>query len=428
MSSDNESLSSYKKILGNLGRVVKQCRMCKGTHLTPFLDLGFHPHSDHFLSEEELHESEVYYPLKVNLCNDCGLIQLGYVVHGEYLYDKNYVYESSVTKMGRDHYGELAETIARRFGVPESPLAIDIGSNVGVLLSAFKTNGFRVLGVDPTPHIAAIANKSGIETLKAFFGTKIASEILRTHGKAHVITATNVFMHIDNLEDAMEAVHSLIDQDGVFIVEAPYVLDLLKKNEYDTIYHQHLGYISVRPLIPFFRRFGIEVFDVALVKIHGGSLRIFTGNEGAHPVSPSVSRFLENEEKERIYTKERLADFRMAVEDQRRDLISLLRDIKAKNKRIAGISAPAKGNTLLNYCKIDSSILDYLTEKSIYKIGKFSPGMHIPIYADSKILEDMPDYALILAWNFAEEIMKNMEEYRKRGGKFIIPIPKPVIA
>lgn len=403
------------------------CRMCKGENLHKFLDLGEHPPSDAFLKKEDTEREQDRHPLDVFLCLDCGQAQLGFVVPPEILYRRSYPYESSTTRTGREHFFGLAKSIVERFHLNSQSLAVDVGSNVGVLLAGFKEQGTRILGIDPATDMAAKANSSGLETLAEFFGAKLAYEVAKKYGRAKAITATNVFAHVDNLDDVMGGIDALLDDQGVFVIEAPHFLDLVRKVEYDTIYHEHLSYLSVKPLREFFAKLGFELFDIEKHKIHGGTARYFVARVGDYPVSAAVSEMLYEEAKEGIHTPERLGRFARAVEEQKQLLLQLLKKIKAEGKKVVGVSAPAKGNTLLNHCGITTDLLAHITEKAQIKVGLFTPGTHIPIYDDKKIFEDQPDYAMILAWNFAEEIMSNLAEYKKRGGKFIIPIPKPIV-
>jgi len=403
------------------------CRLCNSTELHTFLDLGFTPPADSFLRREQLHEPEIYYPLQVMLCESCGFIQLSHTVSPEVLYRHDYPYESSITKSGQQHWSEFAQTVTRRFSLNSSDLVIDIGSNVGVLLGAFRDNGCRILGVDPASNIVRLAEKNDIETVNEFFSVEVARNIVAEKGQASIITGTNVFAHVNDLAGFMQAADSVLNDRGVLIIEAPYFVNLLKHLEYDTIYHEHLSYLSVKPLIPFFAKFGMEIFDVEERDIHGGSFRVYVARNGTQPVAGVVAAMLAAEETAGIYDRTVLEDFAAAVAANRQELLWLLRNLKHEGKKIAAVSAPAKGMTLLNYCHIGTETVDYVTEKSTLKIGRFTPGMHIPVYSDAQLLEDMPDYALLLAWNFADEIMANLESYRKNGGKFIIPIPTPRI-
>lgn len=409
------------------GRVGTACHMCGSSNLHLVIDLGMHPHSDDFLDAARLHEVEHVYPLRLVSCTDCGLLQIDYFVNPETLYQTNYVYESSITKSGVAHYKQMAADIREKFNFSEGNLAVDIGSNVGVLLTGFKEQGFTVLGVDPAERVAAKANQNGIETVVDFFSKDVASNIVATKSKAHVITGTNVFAHLHDIDSATIGIQELLHKDGVLVIEAPYAVDMIREIEYDTIYHQHIGYLSVKPMIAYFKKFGLELFDVAHRDIHGGTLRYYVGHQGKHEVTQAVTNALKAEEEFGLYNPERLMKFRDDVYAQRRELRTLLESLKEQGKKIVGISAPAKGNTLLNFCGIDTYLLDFLTEKSEFKQGLYTPGTHIAIHGDEKIHEEQPEYALILAWNFADEIMKNMSEYKERGGKFIIPIPRPII-
>lgn len=413
---------------GDAYNTKMMCRLCKQNNLHPFLDLGLHPPSDQFRSREQLNNPVVFYPLVVNICDDCGFVQLGYVVPAEILYQDNYPYESSITQTGRDHYFEFAKAVVKDFNLQGNDLAVDIGSNVGVLLEGFRSLGLRVQGIDPASNICQIAEKRGIPTLNSFFDEVSANQIVSKLGSAAVITGTNVFAHIDDLDAFMNAINLLLDKKrGVFIIEAPHFLNLVKTLEYDTIYHEHLSYISIEPLIPFFKKFGLEIINVEEKDIHGGSIRIFVSNVGTYRIGPHVSRILELEKAAGLRSRTILNEFAERVAENKLQLQSLLSNIKSSGKRIVAVSAPAKGMTLLNYCKIDSQILDYATEKSKLKIGLYTPGSLIPIRSDDSLLDDLPDFALLLAWNFATEIMYNNKEFIARGGKFIIPIPKPII-
>jgi len=405
-----------------------QCRICKSKFLFKFLDLGHHPPSDQFLKKSQISDPVVLYPLEVYICETCGFIQLGYTVSPAILYQENYPYESSTTETGKKHYHDFAESVVNDFNFNANDLAVDIGSNVGVLLDGFKKLGLPIYGVDPAPNICEIAERRGIPTINDFFGQCAVEKIIGVMGKASIITATNVFAHVDDLESFMIAIQNLIDSNkGIFIIEVPHFLYLVDNLEYDTIYHEHLSYISVEPLVPFFDRFNMEIIKVEQKDIHGGSIRIFVSNKGNYKVHISVSEIIKLENKGMLRDKKALQLFADKVAQNKAALNQLIHKLKGEGKRIVAVSAPAKGMTLINYCKLDRQSLDYITEKSKLKIGLYTPGDHLLVEPDSKILEDMPDFALLLAWNFATEIMNNNKEYREKGGKFIIPIPKPII-
>ncbi|MBI2048127.1 MAG: class I SAM-dependent methyltransferase [Parcubacteria group bacterium] len=403
--------------------------MCKNGSLLPVLDLGLQPHSDHFPTKEQLNKPTELYPLRLVFCNDCGLLQIDYLVSPKILYQTDYVYQSlSTTKTGSAHFENLAKNVCKEYSIPKGALAVDIGSNVGSLLQCFKNEGLRVQGVDPAEEMARTAIKNGIPTIIDFFNTKVAEQIIaRNGGKAHVITGTNVFAHIHDIDNAVTGMKKLLADDGVIVVEAPYVRDLIEHMEYDTIYHSHVGYLAVKPMERYSRRMGLELFALKKSDMHGGSLQYYIGHTGRHPISSDINHYIEEEETYGLYDYARLKKFAEDVLVQKKELVELLLGLKKEGKRIVGISAPAKGNTLLNYCGIDNAVLDFITEKNPLKVGRYTPGTRIPIYGDEKLLEEQPDYALILAWNFAKEIIKNLEEFKKRGGRFIVPVPKPEI-
>lgn len=404
-----------------------RCRTCHSKSLTKFLDLGFTPPADDFLSSERIGAPEVYYPLEVFICNNCSLVQIGYVVPPEILFQKDYPYEASVTKTGVEHFHSLAKEASSRFDLSSDDLVVDIGSNVGVLLQGFENQGAEVLGIEPARNISEIAIKNGIETINNFFSEEVALKIVEELKKVKIVTGTNVVAHIDDYHSFVGALDILLDEEGVFIFEAPYLVDLIENLEYDTIYHEHLSYLSVKPMNTLFHKFGMEIFDVEKVDIHGGSLRYFVARENTYPISNNVNKFRELEKEKKIYEINTLKNFAKSVQRNREELTWMLKSLKHEGKQIVGVSAPAKGMTLLNYCKIGTETLDFVTEKSTLKIGKYTPGMHIPIVPDSELIKQMPDYALLMAWNFADEIIKNLKEYKDAGGKFIIPIPKPHI-
>lgn len=400
------------------------CRLCSSKDLHKFLDLGLQPPSDQFLNKKKTNNDIIFYPLSVNTCKTCGFKQLTHVVDPKILYQQDYPYESSLTKSGLDHFYEFALSVKNQFKLKSDDLVIDIGSNVGVLLDSFKSLGMKVLGVDPAKNICKIANKRGIKTLNSFFDSNICDFIKKEHGKAKVITGTNVFAHIDNLSELFKNVKKILDKkDGIFIIEVPHFLNLLKDLEFDTIYHEHLSYITIQPLIKFLKKKNLKIFKVEKKDIHGGSIRIFISYMNSFETDKSVNIILKQEKKADLNNLKVLNNFSENVKKSRFNLIALMSKLKLKKKKIIALSTPAKGMTLLNYCKLDKDFISFATEKSKLKIGKFTPGGNIPIYGDKRILREKPDYAIILAWNFAKEIISNNKLFLKNGGKFIIPIP-----
>jgi len=404
--------------------ILNKCRLCNSKKLFKFLDLGSHPPSDQFVKKSETNFSVRYYPLKVYSCRSCGFKQLNYVVKPEILYKKNYPYESSITKAGKKHWEEFANSTVKDFNLRKGDLAVDIGSNTGVLLSAFRKNNLKIIGVDPAQNISRIANRRGVFTISDFFNKKVVKKILKKSGKAKLISGTNVFAHINDLKTFVNNIKNLLHKNGIFVIEVPHFLHLLKNLEYDTIYHEHLSYITVKPLIPFFKKFNLEIIDIQQRDIHGGSIRIFISRKGNYKIRKNVNNIFKIEKKANLNDKKILINFQKRVVENRIELTSLISKLKKDKKKIIILSAPAKGMTLLNYCKIDGDFVDYATEKSKIKQGLYTPGGNIPVYSDAKILKSMPDYAILLAWNFSKEIIKNNIKYLKKGGKFIIPIPK----
>lgn len=407
--------------------MVNNCRICGSSNLFKFIDLGFTPPADQFLRPSQLKEPETWYPLSALMCRSCGLAQLNYVVPCEILYRRDYPYESSMTKSGQLHWDEFAQTVFESYNLTSNDLVIDIGSNVGVLLQSFEKLGASVLGIDPASNIVRIAEKRGVETWDDFFDPLIAKRILDTKGPSKIITATNVFAHIDDLNSFMQAIQIVLDKEGVFIFEAPYFGNLIKYLEYDTIYHEHLSYLLLEPIMKLAQTNDMEVIDVQERDIHGGSFRVFLARKDQYPANTRVEKFLQNEISSKWRDENILLNFSKKVCQNRENLKSLILDLKLKNKRLAAVSAPAKGMTLLNYCNLGPETIKFVTEKSSLKKGRFCPGVHIPVVDDSELINQNIDYALLLAWNFSDEIINNLKEYQQSGGKFIIPIPTPKI-
>jgi SAM-dependent methyltransferase len=389
---------------------VTHCRLCKSTDLTNWLDLGHHPHSDQFRKTKD--EPETQYPLQVLVCNNCGLSQLSYVVNKEVMYTEDYLYESSITKTANEHWGKLVDDVIKRTGI-ESGSSVDVGGNDGTLSLKFKERGFDVTNIDPCKEVADISKKRGVNTINDFF----SQEAVKKLKPVDIITGTNVFAHVHDLFDFMTNVKTLLKKNGVFIFESPYFGDFYDKTEYDTIYHQHLSYLSLKPLIKFFALFDMEIFDVVFSDLHGGAFRCYIARKGERKVQPIVKKVAEKEN----WDLKALNKFAEKTKKHRDDLMSLLWKFKGKNKSIAIVSSPAKGMTMMNYCGMKENLIDFITEKSKLKIGRFTPGSHIEILPDEELIKRQPDYAIILAWNFANEIMKNNPKYK---GKWIIPVNK----
>lgn len=416
-----------RELVEPLCRKLACCRMCKSTKLTDYLDLGQTPPADQFRTPGELDVPEIAYPLRVALCQDCGLSQLTHVVDPRVLYQFDYPYESSITATGKKHWDEFAASVCKRLKLAPDSLVVDIGSNVGTLLSSFKGCGMRIAGIDPAPNIVDIANKEGVPTICDFYSSESAVKTVSDHGKASVIVGTNVFAHIDDLDAVFIANENLLTEDGVFIFESPYFGNLVRELQYDTVYHEHLSYLSLRPVSLLAERFGKEVFAVEESSIHGGAFRVYIGTKGARPIDAGVYEMLEREASSGIHSLETLSVFAERVAQNRSDLMELIERLTSEGKKIAVVSTPAKGMTLLNYCGISNRHIAFATEKARLKVGRYTPGGRIPIVSDEELIHQKADYALLLAWNFAPEIMKNNQAFADQGGKFIIPIPEPRI-
>lgn len=404
---------------------LKNCRTCGEKTLRTFLSLGPMPIPNGFLQKEQLSAGEAYFPLDVAFCENCGLMTLVHVVRPDIMF-RNYVYIPGTSKTMVEHFGEMAKENVGRFNLNKNSLVIDIGSNDGTLLKQFKAAGVKVLGIDPAKNIAAEATKQGIKTIGEFFNEKLAKEVSKKYGKADLMTGTNVIAHINDLVDLLKGVKALLKDKGVFIGEFPYLVDLIEHGEFDTIYHEHLSYFSIRSLLALAERTNFEIFDVKRTNVHGGSVQVFFRKKASSSDKPlpSVSELVALEKSKRLDYIAPFEEFANRTLKKKEELTKLLKELKAQGKRVAGYGAAAKGNVLTNFFRIGPDLLDYIVDSIPYKQGMYTPGLHIPIYAEKKLLEDQPDYTLILAWNFADEIIKKNAEYTKRGGKFITTVPE----
>ncbi len=404
---------------------MSSCHVCRRNKLHKFLSLGPIPLANSYLTEAQLNESEPYYSLDVYFCESCGLVQLVDIVPPEVLFS-DYAYMTGTSRTMKEHFASLAESLIKKFNPPPGSLVVDIGSNDGTLLENFPQYGLNTLGIEPATNIATLAAGRGIETWNDFFNERVAQEVCARRGQASLVLGTNVFAHVADLEGLLRGVNHLLASDGVFVIEVPYLVDMLERLEFDTIYHEHLRYFAVRPLVTLFSRFGMGITNIERVSVHGGSLRVQV-QKSADSSSPSVVELIELEQKAKLDSLETYQKFAEAVSEVKEELLRLLKHLKAQGVRIAGYGAPAKGNTLLNYCKIGTDILEYIIDTTPFKQGHYTPGMHVPIFPESHFHEFPPDYALLLAWNYADEILQKEDEYRQAGGKFIVPIPKPQI-
>ncbi len=402
------------------------CRACKSSRLNMFLPLGPHPLANGFLRREQLADVEALFSLDTYVCLDCGLIQVSNNVPPDYF--REYVYVPSTAEAMHSHFASLAELLAETFLASTESLTIDIGCNDGLFLKSLKDRGARTLGVDPASNVIEMARQKGLEIVNEYFSPQVARIIREEHGPAALIVTTNTFHHIDDLDSFTEGVELLLEDDGTLVIEVPHALEIVRQNQFDGVYHEHVSQFTVKSVVDLARRFGLEVFDVQRLDVHGGSIRLFVRKEkGRNSVSPSVTELVSKEQESGLLLIGTYESFRERVEKNRETLITLLKKLKGEGKRIVGYGASARGNTLLNYYKIGTDTLDYIVDRNSLKHGLYTPGMHIPVFDVEKVLEDRPDYLLVLAWNFAEEIMRQQEEYSGLGGHFILPIPEPKI-
>jgi SAM-dependent methyltransferase len=400
------------------------CRACGGDRLTMFLSLGLQPLANAFLSGPEEFADEPRYPLEVYFCENCALVQLLDVIDAEALF-RNYIYVTGTSETIAAHNVEYAKTVVDVLHLGPQDLVVEIASNDGSLLRQFQSNGVRTLGVEPARNLAEIARARGIETIDWFFNSDTGGRVRASHGGAKAIIANNVLAHVDDTHDFLTGARSLLEKDGLFVFEVPYLAELLDRLEYDTIYHEHLCYFSMTSLMHLCESAGLGVARVDRVPIHGGSLRVYAGLREGH--APQVLAFAAAEHAAGLDSLARYQRFAADVEESRRTLLALLSRLRSDGHTVGAYGAPAKGNTLLTYCGIDTSLISFTVDRNEFKVGRYTPGSHIPVRPVSFLSEARPDYALILAWNFAGEIMRQQHAYHETGGKFITPVPQPTV-
>ncbi len=408
----------YKKLV---------CRYCDTPLPVPFLELGSMPLANNLPRNEDLKTPEFACPLSLVFCEKCGLVQLSHVVPPELMFS-HYLYVSSTTKTFQEHFADYARDVRGRIQ-SESPLAVDIGSNDGLLLACYQREGMRICGVDPAKNLADEANRKGLTTLNHFFNAASVEQILKDFGPASVVSGNNVFAHIDDIQSVLKNVKRLLTPDGIFVIEFPYLGTMLDEMLFDMIYHEHLSYIGITALKFVAERFGFEIFDIREVASHGGSLRVFMQKKGAaRPAAEIVGRYLAQEQKQKHLVFETHQAFAGRVLRVKEEFMTLVRKLKAEGKTLSGYGAPAKASTLCNFYGLTPEHLDYVVDDNPLKQGRFIPGAHIPVVPSAHLAAHPTDYVVIFAWNFAREIIKKIGSLEDRGTRFLVPLFNPAKA
>jgi SAM-dependent methyltransferase len=400
---------------------VESCQVCGHAPLATVLSLGYMPPVNQMVAIGEVPRQQPWFPTNLLHCPKCELVQLGLAVDPVIIFPPEYPYTSGTTKLLRDNFAELYAEAAGMLALAPQDLIVDIGSNDGTLLSNFK--GHRVLGIEPT-EVGKIASSRGIPTLTCYFTPAVAAEVKREHGPARVVTAANCFAHIEDVHAIVEGILDLLAPDGVFISESHYLIGLLERLQYDTVYHEHLRYYSLASLAHLLQMHGLEVFHARSIPTHGGSIRVYAARRGVRPVNASVAQMLASEPHGEAM-RARLDKFRNEVMLSKLRLLAMLRDLKEQGARICGISAPSRASTLVNYLGLDEAIIDYVCEiAGSLKIGKCMPGTSIPVVEESRLFADQPDCAIIFSWHIADELAPKLRAKGYRG-KLLTPLPVP---
>ena len=400
-----------------------QCRSCGGTDGELVLDLGQQPLANNLPRQEDLAKPEPRFPLRMAVCHQCWLLQIVDLVPPVELFSE-YLYFSSFSDAMLRHAKTAVERYITDFTLGPQSLAVEIASNDGYLLKNFVEHNVPCLGIEPAANIAKVARERGIDTRVEFFGQAVAQTLVAEGKAADLILGNNVFAHAPDTNDFVAGLGALLKPGGRIVLEFPYAGDFIENCEFDTIYHEHVFYFFLIPLLQLFGRHDLEIFHVERVPIHGGSLRLFAGRAGEQTVRPTVAALREEEETHGVSTEEYYRDYSARADTIRSHVYARLEELHKQGKRVAAYGASAKGSTLLNYVSPDPKWREFVADRSTYKQGRFSPGLHLPIVPAEELLARQPDYCLLLTWNFADEILAQQAEYRERGGKFIVPIPK----
>ncbi|MFN2389296.1 MAG: class I SAM-dependent methyltransferase [Actinomycetota bacterium] len=404
----------------------RACLVCGRSGLTEIISLGRMPLANALVTERNLTEQEKTFPLDLAFCSHCTLVQITESVPPEDLF-MEYPYFSSYSETMVREAETLVARMVEQQELGSRSLALEVASNDGYLLQHYVGHGVKVLGIDPAANVAQVAVKKGIPTIVRFFGPDVAAELRAEGRQADILHANNVLAHVPDVNGFVAGIATVLKENGIAVIETPYVKNLVDGVQFDTIYHEHRFYYSLSALTKLFERNGLAIVDAETIPIHGGSLRVFAAAGSIEP-RRSVRDLLSRERDEGLQSASYYLDFALRVELLKDQLTSLLADLKGEGKRIAAYGAAAKGSVLLNFMHLGTETIDYVVDHTPYKQGRYMPGVRIPIVPPTKLLEDMPDYVLVLAWNFVDEILAKESEYRDRGGRFIIPLPEPVVA
>lgn len=398
------------------------CRFCNTTLTYSFCDLGMSPLANSFITSENLNAMEPFYPLHAFVCENCLLVQLDEFESPEEIFS-DYAYFSSYSDSWLEHSKRYTELVTQRLGLNASSQVVEIASNDGYLLQYFANRGIPVLGVEPAANVAAVAIEKGVPTLVKFFGVATATEMRNAGQQADLLLGNNVLAHVPDINDFVAGMTILLKPDGVITMEFPHLLKLIEFNQFDTIYHEHFSYLSLLSVERIFEAHDLQVFDVDELPTHGGSLRIYARHDNAESVTTKIAVLRQAERDAGVDLLSTYAAFADKVEATKRGFLEFLIEAKARGKRVAAYGAPAKGNTLLNYCGVRQDFIDFTVDRSPAKQNRYLPGTHIPVFAPDKINESKPDYVVILPWNIKDEIVGKMGHIRDWGGKFVVPIP-----
>ena len=400
---------------------MSNCLICKAP-IQPFISFGKMPIANGFLLKEEF-SKEFFFELKAGYCNQCHMVQLTELVDPSLLFHDNYAYFSSISVRMAKHFKEFSEMVRSEYLPDRDPFVVEIGSNDGIMLQHFAQAGNRHLGIEPSSNVAAVAMAKGINTTVRFFNEDAGKELRKEYGPADAFLGANVFCHLPDFHSIIRGVKALLKDDGVLIFEDPYLGDIIEKTSYDQIYDEHVFYFSLHSLNNLFSHYDMEIVNAVHQNVHGGSMRYVVARKGVKDIKPAVNRLLEREEEIGLTKPETYKIFSERVSSSRDRLIGLLADLKGKGKRIAGYGATSKSTTVTNFCSITPDLVDYISDTTPGKQGKYSPGVHIPILPYDRFKEEYPDYALLFAWNHGEEIMEKELEFKRQGGKFIVYVP-----